>query len=191
MREREKNTVYISTNSKAKPLASVACSYGITILFSQIETGADQDSPHCSSETLHTSFPKYVSKLEATFTSAGGELSKSSDSNVRIIVPKGAIPAGANQPVFFGVFLDEMPLLRDIPEEPNKTLISPVIECGPHDINLSIPVEIIVPHCLCLNKAKRKWITVYRCGNFASEFKGDDSLFVLHCGPLFLIKDEK
>ena len=156
----------------------------------QIETEADQNSPCSSHESLNTSFPKYVTKLEATFTSAGGELSAPLDSNVRIIVPKGTIPAGTNQPVFFGVFLDEIPLLRDIPEEPDKTLISPVVECGPHDINLSNPVEIIVPHCLCLSKAKKKWITVYRCGNFAAEFEGDGSLFVLLYGSLFLIKDE-
>ena len=165
-------------------------SYEITIFVLQFETEPDQNLPCNSHETLHTSFPKYVTKFEATFTSAGGELSAPSDSNVRIIVPKGAIPAGTNQPVFFGVLSDEIPLLRDIPAEPDKTLISPVVECGPHDINLSNPVEIIVPHCLCLSKAKRKWITVYRCGNFAAEFEGDGSLFVLLYGSLFLIKHE-
>lgn len=146
---------------------------GLLFLFSQIEREADQDSPCCSNETPHTSIPKYVTKSEAVFTSAGGELNAPFDSNVRIIIPKGAIPAGANQPVFFGVFLDEIPLLRDIPEEPNTTLISPVVECGPHDIKLSNPVEIVVPHCLCLSKAKKKWIKVYRCGNFVAGCEGE------------------
>ena len=98
-----------------------------------------------------------------------------SDSDVRIIVPSGSIPAGINQPVFFGVFLEETTLLRDIPEATDKTLISPVIECGPHDIHLSKPVEIIVPHCLCLSEAKKELITVYRCGKFSPEVEGSDS----------------
>lgn len=164
--------------------------YGL-LLFSKVEPEAHQESPCSSNETLHTSCPQYVRKLEATFTSAGGELTAPLDSNVRIIIPKGAIPAGENQPVFFGVFLDEIPLLRDIPEEPNKTLISPVVECGPHDINLSNPVEVIVPHCLCLSKAKRKSITVYRCGNFAAGCEGEVKLFVLPWVPLFLFTDER
>ena len=46
------------------------------------------------------------------------------------------------------------------------TLISPVIECGPHDIEFLKPVKIIVPHCLDLSKAKKEWVTVYRCERF-------------------------
>ena len=141
-------------------------------LFSQIENETEQCARDCSNETLHShhrpSFPKCVTKLEATFTSNGGELSAPFDSDVRIIVPKGAIPAGMNQPVFFRVFLEERPLLQNIPEASDKTLISPLIECGPHDIRFLKPVEIIVPHCLCLGDAKREWIAVYRCGKFSA-----------------------
>ena len=97
---------------------------------------------------------------------------------MRIIVPSGAVPAGINQLVFFGVFSDETTLLQDIPEVPNRTLISPVVECGPHDIHLSKPVEIIVPHCLCLREAKKERITVYRCGRFSSGVESSDSMFV-------------
>ena len=166
-------------------------------LFSQIENDAGQDSPSCKNETLHshlpTSVPKYITKLEATFTSTGGELSAPLDSNVRIIVPRGAIPAGINQQVFFGVFSDDTPLLQGFPEAPDKTLISPVVECGPHDIQLSKPVEIIVPHCLCLREAKKEAITVYRCGNLAAEFEGNGSLFFCFFpgGLRFLIRHEK
>jgi len=116
--------------------------------------------------------------------------SKTLDSNVRIIVPKGAIPAGVNQPIFFGVFFDETPLLQHIPEVSDKTLISPVVECGPHDINLKKPVEIIVPHCLCLSDAKKEWISVYRCGNFSAEIEGNGSLSVLHLVCLSSITHE-
>ena len=149
---------------------------GFLFFIFQIANRADQYSPSCSNETqqnhLPTSFPRYTKKVEGKFTSTGGELSASMDSNIRIIIPKGAIPVGKNQPIFFGVFLDETPLLRDIPGAPDETLISPVVECGPHDIHLSKSVEIIVPHCLCLSEAKKEWITVYRCGNFSAELEG-------------------
>ena len=130
------------------------------------------DSPNYSDETLNnhlpTSFPKYITRLEHTFTSTGGELCAPLESDIRIIVPSGAIPAGINQSVFFGVF-DETTLLRDIPEAPDCTLISPVLECGPHKIHLLKPVEIIIPHCLDLKEAKREWITVYRGGEFFAQ----------------------
>ena len=115
------------------------------------------------------SFPKYITKVEATFTNTGGELSAPLESDIRIIVPSDAIPAGISQDIFFGVFSEETILLRDVPEAPDKTLISPLVECGPHDIHLSKPVEIIVPHCLCLSDAKMEWITVYRCGHFPAQ----------------------
>ena len=129
------------------------------------------DSSPYSSETLHdqlpSSFPKQITKVEATFSNAGGELSAPLESDIRIIVPSGAIPSGSNQNIFFSVFSEETILLRDIPETPDNTLISPVVECGPHDIHLSKAVEIIVPHCLC--DAKMECITVYRCGVFLSQ----------------------
>ena len=153
-----------------------------TILFSQIENEADQHSPTCSNETLSNhvpaSFPNYITNIEATFTNTGGELCAPLNSDVRIIVPSGAVPDGVNQPVFFRVFSDETTLLRDIPKAPDETLISPVVECGPHDIYLSKSVEIIVPHCLCLSEAKKELITVYRCGSFSAGVKGSDSIFV-------------
>lgn len=164
-------------------------SKGFLFLFSQIENEVDQDSPYCSNETLSSylpsSFPKYITKLEAKFTNTGGELCAPLDSDVRIIVPKGAIPVGMSQPIFFGVFSDETSLLQDIPVAPDKTLISPVVECGPHKIHLSKPVEIIVPHCLCLGEAKKEWITVYRCGTFPAEVEGSLFGFTLNKLPFY------
>ena len=203
---RYNNTIYIRDNKKASPLSAVAwldhaimpkVTYGFFILFSQIENEADQDSRDYGNETPHhhlpKSSPKYITKREDTFTSAGGELSARAPlhSNVRIIVPKGAIPAGVKQPVFFGVFFDETPLLQDILEASDKTLISPVVECGPHDINLQKPVEIIVPHCLCLSEAKKEWIIVYRCGNFSTEIEGNGNLLFWHWVCPSLIKHER
>lgn len=147
--------------------------------FLQDGNNAYQDlSINCKNETLHHYVPKaslkYITRAEATFSSTGGELCATSGSDVRIIVPSGAIPAGVNQAVFFGVIYNETTLLRDFPEATNTTLISPVIECGPHDINLLKPIEIVVPHCLYLGAAKKEWVTVYR-----SSVQGND-IFLVH-----------
>ena len=107
------------------------------------------------------SIGKYFEK-KGEFNSSGGELSAALDSDVKICIGKGAIPTEDSQEVFYRVFYDTTKLLQDIPVEPDETLISPVIECGPHDIRLSKPLEIIIPHCLYMGKAKKKWITVYR-----------------------------
>lgn len=91
------------------------------------------------------------------------------DSDIKINVDSGAVPEGVNQRFFFRVVYDETSLLRDIPETPNKTLISPVIQCGPEDINLLKPVEIVVPHCLYLDDVKKDTISVYRCGSYSDD----------------------
>ena len=162
-----------------------------TILFSQIENEADQDSPTCSNETLSnhvpTTFPSYVTNIEATFINTSGELCTPLNSSLRIIVPSGAVPAE--------VFSEETTLLRDIPKAPNETLFSPVLECGPHDICMSKSVEIIVPHCLCLSEVKKEWIIVFTdVAGFLLESKVVIvclflCLFVLHLNPPFNLEN--
>ena len=110
--------------------------------------------------------------MEGKFGRAGGKLCSPLNSNVSIIVGSGVIPDGIEQSVFFGVIYNETALLQDVPETSSKTLISPVIECGPHDIKFLRPVKIIVPHCLDLGEAKKEWINVYRCGQFPGQENG-------------------
>ena len=109
------------------------------------------------SAALH---PKYTTQADGFFDSTGGMLSTALHSDVQIIIGNGAIAEGDPQRLFFGVICDETAPLQDILE--GNTLISPVIECGPHDICLLKPVEIILPHCLDLKDTKKKWISVYR-----------------------------
>ena len=110
-----------------------------------------------NSAALHL---KYTTQVEGLFSSTGGVLSTAPHSDVQIIIGNGAIAEGNPQRLFFNVICDETAPLQDILE--GNTLISPVIECGPHDINLLKPVEIILPHCLYLKETKKKWISVYR-----------------------------
>lgn len=105
------------------------------------------------------------------------------DSNIIINVDSGTVPEGVNQRFFYRVVYDETTLLRDIPETPDRTLIAPVIHCGPENINLLKPVEIIVPHCLYLDEVKKESVSVYRCGNYAVD---GNLLFVASTG--FFIK---
>lgn len=109
------------------------------------------------SAALH---PKYTTQADGFFDSTGGMLSTALHSDLQIIIGNGAIAEGDPQRLFFGVICDETAPLQDILE--GNTLISPVIECGPHDICLLKPVEIILPHCLDLKDTKKKWISVYR-----------------------------
>ena len=60
-------------------------------------------------------------------------------------------------------------MIRDIPETNERTLISPVIKCGPHDINPQKAMEIVVPHCLYVDEVKKGSIAVYRCEQFTNE----------------------
>ena len=101
-------------------------------------------------------------EVKDKFNSSGGELNAAHDSDVKICIGNGAIPTGVSQEVFYRVVYDTTELLRNIPVGPDETLISPVVECGPHDIRLLKPLKIIIPHCLYMGKAKKEWITVYR-----------------------------
>ena len=98
------------------------------------------------------------------------------DSNIRIIVDKGTVREGDSQRIFFRVIYDEGLLLQSFTKAKEMTLISPVIECGPDDINLLKPVEIKVPHCLCLDEVKKESIIVYRCGHNSDQ--GDGIIYI-------------
>ncbi|XP_022780051.1 netrin receptor UNC5B-like [Stylophora pistillata] len=109
-----------------------------------------------------TRSPRYITEAQAKFDSSGGKLS-APDSDVVITVGSGAVPEGREQPFFFRVPKYDSTLLQDISEMPEGRLISPVIECGPHGLTLLKPVEITVPHDLCLDEVRKDWIRVYRC----------------------------
>ena len=102
-----------------------------------------------------------ITQVEGYFSSSGGELSAAPDSDVKIVIGNGVI--GDSQLVFYGVVDDETELLRHIPVGPEETLISPVIECGPHDIRISEPLEIIIPHCLYMDKKVKKNMEKWMC----------------------------
>ena len=105
--------------------------------------------------------PRYITEAEATFDSSGGQVI-APDSDVVITAGSGAVQEGIKRRFFFRVLKDDSTLLQDIPDVPEGTLISPVIECGPHGVTLLKPVEISVPHDLCLDEVRKDLIRVYR-----------------------------
>lgn len=111
-------------------------------------------------------YPQFITHAEKTFHSSGGQLSHP-DSNVVINIESGTISEGNSQRIFFRVVNNDTWLLRDIPETCQRSLISPVIQCGPEDINPLKPVEIVLPHCLYVDEVKKTFISVFRCGEFS------------------------
>ncbi|XP_068673824.1 uncharacterized protein [Montipora foliosa] len=114
---------------------------------------------------IASSVSQFVTHAEGIFNSNGGILTHP-DSNVSIKIEHGTFPDGHPQPIFFNVIYDDTYVIRDIPETDERTLISPVIHCGPDDINPNKAIEIVVPHCLYVDEVKKGCITVYRCGEF-------------------------
>ena len=84
-------------------------------------------------------------------------------------VDPGTIPDEVQQKLYYRVIYDARPLFQDFLEGRDGTLISPVFECGPSDVQLKKPVEIIVPHCLCLDETRKAVVTVLRCASSFSD----------------------
>ncbi|XP_044184949.1 uncharacterized protein LOC122947385 [Acropora millepora] len=112
--------------------------------------------------------PLFVTSAHDIFDNNGGKLTHP-DSDICINIEPGTFPDGRQQPIFFHVIYDDTHVIRDIPETNKRTLISPVIKCGPEDINPHKAVEIVLPHCLYMDEVKKGSIEVYRCGQYTSE----------------------
>ena len=110
----------------------------------------------------------FVTSAHGNFDSTGGTLSHP-NSDICINIEAGTFPNGKQQPIFFHVIYNDTYVIRDIPETNERTLISPVIKCGPDDINPQKAMEIVVPHCLYVDEVKKGSIAVYRCEQFTNE----------------------
>ena len=110
----------------------------------------------------------FVTSAHGSFDNTGGTLTHR-DSDVSINIEPGTFPDGNQQPIFFHVIYNDTYVIRDIPERNERTLISPVIKCGPDDINPQKAMEIVVPHCLYIDEVKKGSIAVYRCEQFTNE----------------------
>ncbi|XP_044169721.1 LOW QUALITY PROTEIN: uncharacterized protein LOC114950019 [Acropora millepora] len=110
----------------------------------------------------------FVTSAHGSFDNTGGTLTHP-DSDVCINIEPGTFPDGNQQPIFFHVIYNDTYVIRDIPETKETTLISPVIKCGPDDINPQKAMEIVVPHCLYVDEVKKGSIAVYRCEQFTNE----------------------
>ena len=112
--------------------------------------------------------PLFVTSAHDIFDNNGGTLTHPG-SDVCINIEPGTFPDGKQQSIFFHVIYNDTYVIRDIPETNKRTLICPVIKCGPEDINPQKAVEIVLPHCLYVDEVKKGSIEVYRCGQYTSE----------------------
>ncbi|XP_074648340.1 netrin receptor UNC5C-like isoform X2 [Tubulanus polymorphus] len=85
-------------------------------------------------------------------TYAGGRL-ELPDSGVYLTIPEGSIPKGQTEEIFLAVCRDDKdrPKLIDA-----QTMVSPVILCGPQNLNLLKPVILSYAHCASLRNAN--WV---------------------------------
>ncbi|KAI0232971.1 Tight junction protein ZO-1 [Lamellibrachia satsuma] len=92
---------------------------------------------------------RVVATARGVFDSSGGVL-ESKETGVSIIIPKGAIPDGVQQEIYFKVCQDNS-ILPPLDKEKGETLLSPLVMCGPHGLKFLQPVELRLPHCASVN----------------------------------------
>jgi len=90
-----------------------------------------------------------VATARGVFDSNGGIL-ESKETGVSIVIPKGAIPEGISQEIYFKVCQDNS-ILPPLDKDKGETLLSPLVMCGPHGLKFLQPVELRLPHCASVN----------------------------------------
>jgi tight junction protein 1 len=90
-----------------------------------------------------------MATARGVFDNNGGVL-ESKETGVSIIIPKGAIPEGIQQEIYFKVCQDNN-ILPPLDKDKGETLLSPLVMCGPHGLKFLQPVELRLPHCASVN----------------------------------------
>lgn len=90
-----------------------------------------------------------VATARGVFDHQGGVL-ESPETGVSIVIPKGAIPEGVSQEIYFKVCKDNN-ILPPLDKDKGETLLSPLVMCGPHGLKFLLPVELRLPHCASVN----------------------------------------
>ncbi|XP_035670919.1 tight junction protein ZO-1-like isoform X5 [Branchiostoma floridae] len=109
-----------------------------------MSSSGDQKVDHASElepDENHT----VIATARGMFDSNGGVLSNA-ETGVSIIIPKGAIPEGTKQEIYFKVCRDNN-ILPPLDKDKGETLLSPLVMCGPHGLKFLQPVELRLPHC--------------------------------------------
>lgn len=90
----------------------------------------------------HKNFPK--SNTARQLVTSGGAYLKLTNANVALSIPELAVGKNQKHSIFLSV-LNEDSIGACIPAI--STHISPIVHCGPIDININKPVVLRVPHC--------------------------------------------
>ncbi|XP_063697215.1 uncharacterized protein LOC134828156 isoform X3 [Culicoides brevitarsis] len=93
--------------------------------------------------------PREPMTTKGVFDSEGGKL-EDHLWNVTLVIPKGAIPPGVKQEVYFTVTDPRMANQVGGPPldmENGEAMLSPLVMCGPQGLEFQVPVILSIPHC--------------------------------------------
>uniref|UniRef100_A0A336KSV6 Netrin receptor UNC5 n=2 Tax=Culicoides sonorensis TaxID=179676 RepID=A0A336KSV6_CULSO len=93
--------------------------------------------------------PREPMTTKGIFDSEGGKL-EDNLWNVSLVIPKGAIPPGIKQEVYFTVSDPRMANQVGGPPldmENGEAMLSPLVMCGPQGLEFQVPVILSIPHC--------------------------------------------
>ncbi|ESN99494.1 hypothetical protein HELRODRAFT_176655 [Helobdella robusta] len=85
-----------------------------------------------------------IAQARGVFNCNGGILD-SKETGVKLVIPKGALPPGVDQEIFFKVCRDERKM-PPLDKEKGETLLSPLVMCGPQGLHFLEPIEMYLPH---------------------------------------------
>ncbi|CAI9739570.1 junction ZO-1-like isoform X4 [Octopus vulgaris] len=117
---------------------------------------SDGNLKHNKLETDHEKLEKNMDGKHTILATAkgvfgyDGGILESKVTGVSIFIPKGALPEGADQEIYFNVCQDNS-ILPPLDKEKGETLLSPLVMCGPHGLKFNQPVELRLPHCASVN----------------------------------------
>jgi len=114
----------------------------------QYDSGLEHEQPVKMPQSIDGSEAEteVLATARGTFDNSGGVLS-SVETGVSIVIPRGAIPPGIQQEIYFKVCRDLHDAVPPLDHERGERLLSPMVMCGPHGLRFNHPVELRLPHC--------------------------------------------
>ncbi|XP_054706499.1 netrin receptor UNC5C-like [Uloborus diversus] len=113
----------------------------------------------CNNSAVSMALPPNVDSdltVWASVTKTGGRITLP-DTGISLTIPRGAVRKG-NVSLYLAVLRDDKdrPTLSD-----KETVLSPVIQCGPPDLNFVKPLILSLPHCASIETPDKWRISIF------------------------------